>query len=225
MVLNRTHLFKENSDLEDVRRAVIQGFEQLILDAIYNEGKIQDLYKGMNKKVRKFFNSFDNIFTLNYDNNIEKLVGKPVYHLHGDFSVLANSENNDNVQGYIRQKRGELVVLPSMKHCFCNALLNYSGKLKYKTAEKQHLLIMDAESYNSRYLYDKKFKSDVGRLQDENPAYYELIMTKNSNHTPTDAKSFLQGNASVSYIALQEGILPSVLFLICAMRYEKYIQL
>lgn len=359
--------FQKNLDIEEVKREAVQGFERLILDAIYNNGKIQNLHKKMNKKVRKFFSSFDNVFSLNYDNNIEDLTHRTVYHLHGDFSVLANSESNSNVQGYIRQKKGETVWLPEMKHCFCNALLNYSGRLKYKTAIDAHALIVDSETYADRYMHDKNFREGVERLQTENPVYYELIMTKiqhpelsmaseyyfdrfkniqgelsiigmspnnddhifrlilnNSNltkvtfyyynekerkyiednfpkdlfkcenvnelwealdsekseykcnynipdkskdliatlnalsgdevdfekikkevnriprfemerlckavkkdmmsrnptHSPTDKKGFIQGNASISYIALQEGILPSVLYLICIMNFE-----
>ena len=82
--------FLKNFDLEEHRISAMQGFEHLILDAIYNSGKIQEIYKEMKKykKVKRFFNSFDNIYTLNYDNNIENLTQKKVYHLHGDFSVL-----------------------------------------------------------------------------------------------------------------------------------------
>lgn len=82
----------ENADLEDNRKAAVQGF--------------------------------DNIFTLNYDNNIEKLIHRPVYYLHGDFSVLANSENVENVLCYIRTLAGETVWFQEMKQYYCNALLN-----------------------------------------------------------------------------------------------------
>ena len=47
--------FLKNNDLTDNKSAAIQGFERLILDAIYNGGKIQDLFKGMPKKVKHFF--------------------------------------------------------------------------------------------------------------------------------------------------------------------------
>lgn len=43
---------------------------------------------------------------------------------------------------------------------------------------------------------------------------------RNPLHTTTDEKGFLQQQASISYIALQEGILPSVLYLICVMNFE-----
>lgn len=173
------HLFfLENTDLEDKRKAAVQGFEQLLLDAIFNEGKIQQLYTKMNKQVKKYFNGFDNIFTLNYDNNIEKLTHKPVYHLHGDFSVLANSENVENVLGYIRTMARKTVWFKEMKQCYCNALLNYSGKLKYKFAEDSHKLIMDSEHYAEKYENDESFRKRLEEIKRSNPLQAQMIMTK-----------------------------------------------
>jgi len=44
----------------------------MILDSIYNEGKLQEIYKSMSKKVKDYFADYDEIFTLNYDNNIQR---------------------------------------------------------------------------------------------------------------------------------------------------------
>ena len=41
--------FLKNFDLEEHRISAMQGFEHLILDAIYNSGKIQEIYKEMKK--------------------------------------------------------------------------------------------------------------------------------------------------------------------------------
>lgn len=128
-----------------------QGFERLILDAIYNDGKVQEIYKKMGRNAKRFFSSFDSIFTLNYDNNIERLMGKTVYHLHGDYSVLSDSENPDCVQGYLRKEHGERVLVPGWEHCFCNALLNYSGKLKLKRADLNHRAIELSSTWNDVY--------------------------------------------------------------------------
>jgi hypothetical protein len=46
------------------------------------------------------------------------------------------------------------------------------------------------------------------------------MQKRNPLHATTDEKEFLQQNASISYIALQEGILPSVLYMICIMNFE-----
>ncbi len=175
--------FLKNFDLDENRQYAIQGFEHLILDAIFNSGNIQEIYNEMKKykKVRSFFKSFDNIYTLNYDNNIENLTENEVYHLHGDFSVLANSENENNVLGYIRAKAGETVAFDDMKHCFCNALLNYSGRLKYKVISDSHRLILEAENFAERYANDEEFKYLVQSLKDEKPLEYNMIMTKISH--------------------------------------------
>lgn len=128
-------LFLENPDLTDMWKASKQGFEWMILDAIYNEGRIQKNYLKMKKPVKRFFKSFDSIFTLNYDNNIERLTNKTIYHLHGDYSVLADSENPETVQGFLNMQKGKIVMNPDYPQCYCNALLNFSGQNKYKEAQ------------------------------------------------------------------------------------------
>ena len=170
--------FLKNNDLTDNKSLAIKGFEYLILDGIYNGGKIQELYKKMSKKAKHFFYRYDNIFTLNYDNNIEMLTNKNVFHLHGDFKVLANSENPENVQGYIRSQEGKIVVNNDMKHCFCNALLNYSGKLKYKIANSCHKLIIASKEFSSRYQNDSNFQKQLSNLKIQKPFTYKMIMTK-----------------------------------------------
>ena len=167
--------FLMNSDLMQVSQGAIQGFEQLLLDCIYNNGKLQELHQNMNKDVKRFFNGYDKVFTLNYDNNIETLTHKNVYHLHGDFSVLSNSENPETVLGYIRRNEGKTVWQPDMKHCYCNALLNYSGRLKYKTAVANHKAILDSESYAEKYHSDSSFRKAVSV---KNSLETQMIQTK-----------------------------------------------
>lgn len=123
------------NDSSLVWSTVKQGFEHMILDAIYNEGLLNSLYTVMGKPVKKFFQQFGTIFTLNYDSNLEKLTGRNVYHLHGAFDIPANSENPKTVQGFLRMKAEEIVVIREFEHCYCNALLDYDGENKYRIAE------------------------------------------------------------------------------------------
>lgn len=167
--------FLKNNYLVINNSGVVQGFEELLLDGIYNDGNIQKLYRNMNKQVKRFLQTYDKIFTLNYDNNVEILTHKTVFHLHGDFSVLHNSENEENVLGYIRSQKGELMCIPEMKHCFCNALLNFSGRLKYKVAENNHKVMLDSESYVEKCKLDPNFINDIAKI---NPLYAEMIKTK-----------------------------------------------
>lgn len=173
--------FLKEKDLVDKYPNVIQGFEEMCLDGIYNGGCIQQLYTVMPKGVKKFFREFDNIFTLNYDNNIERLTNKKVYHLHGDFSVLVHSENEDYVMGYIRKQEDKQVVVKGMEHCYCNALLNYSGELKYKTAKQYHesnvkmnkMLQDNCMDEQSSKMYLEYFKQQKGDSEE-----YHILETK-----------------------------------------------
>lgn len=123
--------FLQNADIADNWSSAKQGFERMMLDAIYNDGDIQEIHKVMGKHVKRWLLEFSNVFTLNYDNNIEDLIKRPVFHLHGDFRTPANSENPQTLLGYIRKNNNENVVIPQFEHCFCNALFGYAGEHKY----------------------------------------------------------------------------------------------
>lgn len=174
--------FLKESDIADKLQAAEQGFKSLILDGIYNDGKIQELYKNIpreaEKKIKRYFLDFDNIFTLNYDNNLEKLIKKNVYHLHGDFSVLDKSENIENVLGFIRAQDDSRVFIEGMEHCFCNALLDYSGHHKLKEAMHNHKLIIESETFKERYDNDESFKEYLLSIKESSPNNYNIIMTK-----------------------------------------------
>lgn len=356
--------FLKNSDIEEYRQSAVQGFERLMLDAIYNDGVIQGISEKMPKSVKKFLKKYDTIFTLNYDNNIENLTGKRVFHLHGDFSVLADSENMGTAQGRIRNRDGSTVYQGNMKHCFCNALLNYSGKLKkkrivqceqankafeiltkacnenpnmlkglekekndiyqqvtlkidnpeLKAASNYHysdlcaisgeLHIIGMSPNNDAHIFDaiinnkalskvvfyyhdpkhkeyieRNYSSDLFECRDVNKLWKDLrcenktlnctysfpkniddfvkafnalsmdeisteqvkkalkqitrtdmekicklvkadIQSRNPDHHSTDEKSFIEQNASISFIGLQQGILPTVVYLICVMNFD-----
>ena len=107
----------------------------MMLDAIYNDGDIQKIYLSMGKPVKRWLEQYDEIFTLNYDNNVESLIKKPVFHLHGDYSTPANSENPNTILGHQRTEAHQTVVVPGFEHCYCNALFDYRGENKLQVAD------------------------------------------------------------------------------------------
>ena len=141
----------EQQDLLGQYELVKQGFERIIFDAIYCEGNIQKLYLGLNKRVKAYFSHFDNIFTLNYDNTVEKLTGRKVFHLHGDFETKHPSENEKNASGYLRIQSSNNVKFPKQfEHCFCTAILDFSGNKKYKYASEMTTAFNVVEQYKKR---------------------------------------------------------------------------
>ncbi|MEG2896801.1 MAG: hypothetical protein RR841_00825, partial [Eubacterium sp.] len=127
----------EEHDILGQYEFIKQGFERMLLDAIYCEGYIQKLCSSLSKSLFAFFSKYHKIFTLNYDRTLEQITSKNVYHLHGDFESFNPSEDISNALGYIRIKKGENVKFPlEFKHCNCSAIFDFSGNRKYKYATK-----------------------------------------------------------------------------------------
>ncbi|MCM1100981.1 MAG: hypothetical protein NC398_06310 [Acetatifactor muris] len=129
---------KEFADDEQTQNGIKVAFHRMFLDAIYNEGEIQKLYKTMGKTTKRYLQGFDKVFTVNYDSNIENLTGRKVYHLHGSFLELQPSENAEYVLGYTYRQKGKPTLIDGYEHCYCNALLEYSGEKKIQQADLFH---------------------------------------------------------------------------------------
>lgn len=138
----------EQQDLLSFYETFKQGFERMIFDAIYCEGEIQKLYSKIDKGVVRYFESFNSVFTLNYDNTVEKLTKNQSYHLHGDFETRHPSENPQNALGYLRIQSGQNVKFPQQfEHCNSTTILDFSGNKKYEYATNMTLEYKTVEQY------------------------------------------------------------------------------
>lgn len=100
-------------------------------------------------------------------NNIEKLTGREVYHLHGSFLELQPSENDEYVLGYMYKQNNERALIKGFEHCYCNALLEYSGDKKIQQADLFHRVIVQFE--------DAKEKSRIYPvISSDNEAFVSL---------------------------------------------------
>lgn len=115
---------------------IFTGLKWIFLDSIYNDGKIENLYLKMNNYTSELL-KYKNIFTLNYDTNIDKLVpDKNVYHLHGSFNILNDTYNPETILGYINQESDNPQnIIDGYKHIYCNAIMSYSGEHKNNILE------------------------------------------------------------------------------------------
>ena len=154
--------YLNNKDIIKDYYSVKQGYCQMLLDAIYCDKKIQKLTT--NKKTASFFKKFDNIFTLNYDNILDRATHKPVYHLHGSFDNFVKPSFD-----YPKEFR----------HCYCDAILDFSGDIKYLRASKQ-----------PQYHFDK-FERMSGKLSIIGLSpYNDSHIFKCINHSNLDKVTF-----------------------------------
>lgn len=109
---------------------------QMLVDGIYNDDAINNVYRNYYSGMRKYLEKFSNIFTTNYDYNLEGILGSAdkVCHLHGEFRKLA-TEYNDKSLYYATHKAecDELISkkVPNMEHIYSNAIMSWSWLDKY----------------------------------------------------------------------------------------------
>jgi hypothetical protein len=159
------------------------GLKYLFLDAIYNDGKIENLYKEMDC-FKPELAKYEKIFTLNYDTNIDKLTDKKVYHIHGSFDILDDTYIPETFGGFSALHRENPPrVIKGKEHLFCNAIMAYSGEKKKEimdiysngNAAKDNIL------WRLNNPYDIKAKQDLERLKNStdktNKENYKHILT------------------------------------------------
>lgn len=117
---------------EDSDEFVHQAKRELqmpMLDAIYNDGKINDLNYGSG--FEKFIESFDSVYTINYDGNLDKY-RSDVHHLHGEFSRLAPEYSiESNFSKANPDKCKANTMIPGFSHVYSNSIMSWYWLEKY----------------------------------------------------------------------------------------------
>lgn len=153
------------------------GMKWIFLDAIYNEGKSQHLSDNLKKRdfyrIRDMFSGYDNIFTTNYDCNLEEITGKEVLHLHGSFHILADQFIKGRLQEYCERKRGNIVAITDeWKHIYCNAIMGFCGP------EKEHVQqLFKNFDFGLRGMREHILSGEINSIEDYLP-YLEKVPKK-----------------------------------------------
>lgn len=119
-----TNMYKETDGEEKsefYRKSIFDFLHYIIVDGIYNDGLINEIQKNYSRKMESFLKKYDNIFTVNYDYNLERFLAdqKNIYHLHGEFDKLA--PEYENADGLIDE----------LRHVYSNAIMSWSWLDKY----------------------------------------------------------------------------------------------
>lgn len=154
---------KKYGDSEEMIHATAVGLEKLFLDAIFNEGELQKLYMNLSDErkleLQNSLNKFDNIYTINYDWNIEKITNTKVKHLHGQFDQLNQQFREGTALSKFAKMAGiDYTARKEDLHLFCNAIMGFSGGLK----EKKIKIFTGLEN-NDEYYYNE-FKNLKGTM-------------------------------------------------------------
>jgi hypothetical protein len=136
---------------EAYRKIMFTLLRQMMVDGIYNNGDINYVYKSFYPGMNTYLNGFSNIFTTNYDYNLENILGSAnrVCHLHGEFGKLAPEYNVTSLYYATHKVECDVLIskkIPKMNHIYSDAIMSWSWLDKYgeliepDTKSKEELL-------------------------------------------------------------------------------------
>lgn len=136
-IFNNSFRGKDGEQLNEFRRQIMFDFlHRVLVDSIYNKGKINEVYKEMFPGMKAFLNRFDHIFTTNYDYNIERVLGdeKSVCHLHGEFDKLSPKYDVNSLYYQANTQECNTLIakkVAGMEHVYSNTIMSWSWLDKY----------------------------------------------------------------------------------------------
>jgi len=115
-----------------------EALKCFFLYSIFNNGRVNQIYKSYPAKLADFFNAFDELYTTNYDINVETFSRKKVNYLHGAFHIKADVYDPDSMRNKMSDSPiKDCIIDDKYYYLYSNALTTYSGYSKMFSI-KQH---------------------------------------------------------------------------------------
>lgn len=110
---------------------VRESLKMAYYHSIYNHGDLDKLYLQYSDELIEYLKSFDKIFSINYDSNIENAIGEKVFHIHGHFEQLSEVYNPDSFRNHMSDAPLEGVDIDNKyDYLHSNAVSTYCGDYK-----------------------------------------------------------------------------------------------
>lgn len=185
---------------------------RLFLDSIYNNGKINQIYKHFPDRFIEYLNSFENVFTTNYDRNFEHVIEKKVYYLHGAFHMLDDLYNPNGYRNQLSDKpANDAPIIQGYEHVFSTALTTNSGFYKLYSLESANHANTALDKLSEGITNNQKTEQEIETWKNSENSiirrFYEAIKLKQKDkdfHFPTEyGFDYLKNiGGSVTFIGL-----------------------
>jgi len=154
----------DNPECYTVREAVKWCF----LHSIYDDGKVNTAHNNYSAEFIEWLKSYDQIFTTNYDNNIESATGKTVFHLHGDFFSRSALYSPDSFRNQLSDHPYKNCTIDeNYSHLYSTALTTYSGNYKQYVMKQGELANDVVEKMAKGYFENPSVQQDVDSWEND----------------------------------------------------------
>lgn len=139
-----------------------EALKMAYFHSIYNRGKLNLLYQQYDDELAAFLKTFDNIFTTNYDSNLEWVTGKRIYHIHGQFNRLSETYNPSSFRNHLNDNPLEGIKNePEYQYLHSTALSTYCGDYKKYQINQNKVANEAIEKMANGYQTIESVKKDV----------------------------------------------------------------
>lgn len=141
---------------------VRESMKMAYFHSIYNNGSINLLYRNYSKNFIDYLLSFDNIFTTNYESNLESATGKEIYHIHGQFDKLSEVYNPDSFRNRLNDNPIEGIPNdPAYTYLHSTAVSTYCGDYKQYQLKQDSVANKVVEKMAKGYIEMDSIHNDV----------------------------------------------------------------
>ncbi|QXM06959.1 hypothetical protein [Crassaminicella indica] len=163
-----------------------EALKCFFLYSIYNHGKVEKIYYNYPNGLKEFFGQFQDIFTTNYDKNVEIFSGQKINYLHGSFYIKKDIYKPNSLRNSLSDRPiNNCVIDDEHFYLYSNALTSYSGNSKLFIIKQAILANEGMDKFAKGYIEKPEIQQDVDMWKnDENilvKNLYETIKIKINN--------------------------------------------
>lgn len=135
---------------------------RMLLDSIFDGGEIQVVHQRFPRGLIDLVAEYDSVFTTNYDQNLESVCEKDVFHLHGAFHVLSEIYDPNSFRNQLSDDLldGEKIDL-DYPHLYSNCLLSYVSDLKSYSMREADLANSAMDKFAEAYRTDPSIRGQI----------------------------------------------------------------
>lgn len=143
--------------------------KRMFLDAVYNGGEIENVHRNFPPRFVVWLKEHDQLFTINYDSNLDAVYSKDVFHLHGSFRILSETYDPNSFRNQLKDDLldGEKVD-PNYLYLYSNCLVSYVGDLKLSSMTESSLANTGMEKFAASYENDPSIRKQIDEWDDSN---------------------------------------------------------
>jgi len=143
--------------------------KRMFLDAVYNGGEIENVYRNFPPRFVAWLKEHNQLFTTNYDSNLDTAYGSDVDHLHGSFRTLSETYDLNSFRNQLKDDLldGEQVD-PNYLYLYSNCLMSYVGDLKSTSMAQSSLANRAMEKFTASYKSDPSIRKQIDKWDDSN---------------------------------------------------------